>query len=185
MWELDNKNGQVGKKWCLWTVVLEKTLESRLDCKEIQPVNPKRKSTLNIHWKDWCWSWNSNTLATWCEEPTHWERPCCWERLRAGGEGDNRGWDGSVASLTQWTWVWANSGRWWRTGKPGMLQSQGPKELDMTEWLNDNNRPVHYNFKILNKNFPKPNAYLLSKFPICNLHTLEIESGIMAPEMNS
>ena len=57
------------------------------------------------------WSWNSNTLATWCEELTHWKRPWCWERLKAGGEGDDRGWDGWVASLTQWTWIWANLGR--------------------------------------------------------------------------
>ena len=69
-----------------------------------------RKSTLNIHWKDWCWSWSSNTLATWCEELTHWKRPWCWERLRAV-EGNNRGWDVWMASLTQWTWVWANSRR--------------------------------------------------------------------------
>ena len=61
------------------------------------------KSVLNIHWKDWCWSWNSNTLATWCEELTHLKRPWCWERLRAGGEGDDRGWDGWMASPTQWT----------------------------------------------------------------------------------
>ena len=62
------------------------------------------------HWKNWCWSWNSNTLATWCEELTHWKRPWCWERLKAGGQGDNRGWDGWMESLTQWTWVWASSG---------------------------------------------------------------------------
>ena len=68
------------------------------------------------------WSWNSNTLATWCEEPTHWKRPWCWERLKAGGEGDDRGWDGWTASPTGWTWVWASSGVWWRTGKPGILQ---------------------------------------------------------------
>ena len=54
------------------------------------------------HWKDWCWSWDSNTLATWCEELTHWKRPSCWERLMAGGEGDDRGWDGWMASPTQW-----------------------------------------------------------------------------------
>ena len=69
-----------------------------------------RKSTLNIHWKDWCWSWSSNTLATWCKELTHWKRLWCWERLRAGGEGGDRGWDGWMASLTQQTRVWANSG---------------------------------------------------------------------------
>ena len=63
---------------------------------------------------------NSNTLATWCEELTHWKRPWCWERLKAGGEGDDRGWDGWMASPIQWTWVWANSRRWWRTGKPGV-----------------------------------------------------------------
>ena len=82
-----------------------------------------RKSILNIHWKDWCWSWSSNTLATWWEELTHWKRPWCWERLRAGGEGGDRGWDGWMASPIQWTWTWANSGRWWGTGKPGVLQS--------------------------------------------------------------
>ena len=60
-------------------------------------------STLNIRWKDWCWSWSSNTLATWCKEPTHWKRPWCWERLKAGGEGDNGGQDGWMASSTQWT----------------------------------------------------------------------------------
>ena len=68
-------------------------------------------------------SWSFRTLATWCEEPTHWKRPRCWERLKAGGEGDNRARDGWMASLTQWTWVWASSGRQWRTGKPGVLQS--------------------------------------------------------------
>ena len=99
------------------------SIESPLDCKEIQPVHPKRKSILNIHWKDWCWSWNSNTLATWCEEVIHWNRPWCWERLRAGGEGDNRGWDGWMASLTLWTWVWVHSRSWWWTGKSGVLQS--------------------------------------------------------------
>ena len=82
-----------------------------------------RKSTLNIHWKDW--SWSSNTMAIWCKEPTHWKRSWCRERLRTGGvEGDRR-WDGWMASSTQWTWVWANSERQWRTGKPGVLQSMG------------------------------------------------------------
>ena len=66
---------------------------------------------LNIHWKDWCWNWNSNTLATWCKELTHWKRPWCWERLKAGREGSDRGWDDWMASPTQWTWICANSGR--------------------------------------------------------------------------
>ena len=67
-----------------------------------------------------CWSRNSNTLVTWCEELTQLKRPWCWERLKAGGEGDNRGWDNWMASLTQWTCILATSGRWWNTGKPGV-----------------------------------------------------------------
>ena len=85
-----------------------------------------KEINLNIHWRDWCWSWSSNILATWCEELTHWKRPWCWERLKAGGEGDDRGWDGWMASST---WVWANSGRWWRTGKPSVLQSMGSQRV--------------------------------------------------------
>ena len=87
------------------------------------PTSPSwRRSVLGVHWKDWCWSWNSHTLATWCEELSHLKRPWCWERLRAGGEGNDRGWDGWMASPTQWTWVWVNSGSWWWTGRPGVLQ---------------------------------------------------------------
>ena len=71
-------------------------------------------------------------LATWCKELTHWKRSRCWERLKARGEGGNRGWDGWMATLTQWPWVCANSGRYWRTGKPGVLQFMGSKELDTT-----------------------------------------------------
>ena len=121
MWELDYKESWALKNWCFWTVVLKKTLKSLLDCKEIQPVHPKRdRSVLGVHWKHWCWSWNSNVLATWLEELTHWKKPWFWERLRAGGEGDDRGWDGWMASLTQWTWVWVNSESWWWTGRPGV-----------------------------------------------------------------
>ena len=98
------------KNWCFWTAVLEKTLESPLNCKEIQPVHPKGD-------QDWCWSWKSNTLATWCKELTHLKGPWCWERLKAEGEGDNRGWDGWIASLTQWTWVWIESRSCWWTGR--------------------------------------------------------------------
>ena len=101
------------------------------------PTSPSwRRSVLGVHWKDWCWSWNFNTLATSCEELTRWKRPWCWEGLGAGGEGNDRGWDGWMASPTQWTWVWASSGSWWWTGKPGILQSMGHRDWDMTEWLN-------------------------------------------------
>ena len=107
--------------WCFWTVVLEKTLESPLDYKEIQPVHPKGdQSWVFIG----CWSWNSSTLATSCEQLTHWKRPWFWEGLPAEGEGDSRGWDGWMASPARWTWVWVNSGSWWWTG-PGVLQFMG------------------------------------------------------------
>ena len=125
MWELDYKENWALQNWCFWTVVLQKTLESPLDCKEIQPVHPKGHQSLNIHWKDWRWSWNSSTLAIWCKELTHWKRPWCWERLKAGEEGDDRRWDGWMASPTQWTWVWVNSGSWGWTGRPSVLQSMG------------------------------------------------------------
>ena len=88
-----------------------------------------KESVLNIHWKDWCWSWNSNTLATSCEELTHLKSPWCWERLKVGGEGDDRGWDGWMASTTWWTWVWVGSRSWWWTGKTGVLQSMGSQRV--------------------------------------------------------
>ena len=72
---------------------------------------------ITIHWKNWCWSWSFRTLTTWCEEPTHWRRPWWWERLRAGAERSDRKWDGWMASPTQWTWVWINYRRQWRTRK--------------------------------------------------------------------
>ena len=87
------------------------------------PTSPSwKKSVLSVHWKVWCWSWNSNTLATWCEKLTL-KRRWCWERLKVVGEGDDRGWDGWMASSTPWTWVWVNYRSWWWSGSPGMLQS--------------------------------------------------------------
>ena len=144
MWGLDYKESWALKNWCFWTVVLEKILESPLDCKEIQSILMETSPVLNIHWKDWCWSWNSNPLATWCEKRTHLKRPWCSERLRAGGEGDNKGWDGWMASPTQWTWVWVNSGSWWWTWRPGVLQSMGLQRAGhdwatkLTDWLMKN-----------------------------------------------
>ena len=98
-----------------WFIVPSWLVSNQLVLREISPEYS--------HWKDWCWS--SNLLATWCEELTHWKRPWCWERLKAGGERDDRGWDCWMASLTRWTWVWTSSGHWWWTGKPGVLQSMG------------------------------------------------------------
>ena len=79
-------------------------------------------------------SWSSSSLATWWERLTHLKRPLCWERLKAGGEGDNREWDGWMATLTQWTWVWGSSGSWWWTGKCGVLHSMGSQSHT---WVND------------------------------------------------
>ena len=107
------------------------------------PISPSwRRSVLGVHWKDWCWSWNSSTLATSCAELTHWKRPWCWEGLGAGGKGDDRGWDGWMASPSWWTWVWVNSGSWWWTGRPGVLRFMGSQrvrhdwatELNWTDW---------------------------------------------------
>ena len=94
------------------------------------PTSPFwRRSALGVLWKDWCWSWNSSTLATSCEMLTYWKRLWCWEGLRAGGEGDDRGWDGWMASPTRWMWVWVNSGSWWWTGRPGVLQFMGSQRV--------------------------------------------------------
>ena len=128
-WELDYKESCVQKNWCFWTVVLEKTLESPLDCNEIRPVNPKgnqswifiRRTDADIE--------TPNTLATWCEELTHWKRLWCWKRLKAGREGNDRGWDGWMALPTWWAWVWASSGIWWWTGMSDILQSMGLHRL--------------------------------------------------------
>ena len=81
------------------------------------PTSPsERRSVLGVHWKDWCWSWNSNSLATWCKGLTHLKRPWCWERLRAGGKEDDRGWDGWRVSPTRWKWVCVDSWSWWCQG---------------------------------------------------------------------
>ena len=94
------------------------------------------QSILNTQWKDWCWS--SSILVTWCEQPTHWKCPWCWERLRAE-EGCIRGRDGWMVSLIQWSWTWTNFRRWWGTGRPDVLQLWGLKEWDTTMWLNKSN----------------------------------------------
>ena len=102
--------------WCWRRLLRVPWIARRSNWSTLKEINP---------WKDWCWSWNSNPLATWYEELTHWKRPWCWERLRAGGEGDDRGWNGWMASPTQWTWVWVDSGSWWWTGRPGVLWFMG------------------------------------------------------------
>ena len=113
------------------------------------PTSPSwRRSVPGVQWKDWCWSWNFNTLATSWEELTHLRRLWCWERLRAGGEGDDRGWDGWMASPTWWAWLWVSSGSWWWTGRPGVLRFMGSQSVEhdrATElnWTEDTARPAH------------------------------------------
>ena len=139
MWELDYKESIALKNWCFWSAVLEKTLESPLDSKGTQPVHPKGNQS---------WIFIGRTDAE-AEAPilwppdvknwlTHLKRPWCWERLKAGGEGDNRGWDGWMASLTRWTWLWVNSGSWWWAGKPSVLQSMGSQRVGH-DWATDLN----------------------------------------------
>ena len=136
MWELDYKESRVPKNWCFWNVVLEKTLESPLDSKEIQTGHPKG---------DQSWIFIGKTDAK-AETPifgqlmqrADWfERPWCWERLKAVGEGDDRWWDDWMASPTEWTWVWVNSGYYWWTGRPGVLQSMGSQSC--TDWATELN----------------------------------------------
>ena len=209
MWELDCEEGWAPKNWCFWTVVLEKTPESPLDCKEIQPVHSKgdqpwdffgrndAKAETPVLWpchvkswlvgkdpdagRDWGQEEKGTTedeMAGWhhwfnghesewtpgvgdgqgglacCDLWDHkesdtterlirseaavaaWKIPWCWERLKVGGEGDDRGWDGWMASRTQWTWFWASSGSWWWTGRPACCGPWGHKESDTTERLN-------------------------------------------------
>ena len=109
MWELDCEESWALKNWCFWTVVLDKTLESPVDwsnqsiLKEISPGCSLEGLMLKL---------KLHTLSTWCKELTLLKRPWYWERLKAGGEEDNRGWDDWMASPTQWTWVWVNSRIW-------------------------------------------------------------------------
>ena len=108
--------------WC-WKRLLRVCWTARFNqsiLKEISPEYSLEGLMLKV---------NSSTLATWCKELTHVKRPWCWERLKVGGEGDDRGWDGLMASPTWWTWVWVNSGSWWWTGKPGVLQSMGSQRV--------------------------------------------------------
>ena len=132
----------VTKNWCFWTVVLEKTLESPLDCKEIQPVHSKGDQSWAFFGRN---DAKAETPVLWPPHAKSWliGKDWCWEGLGAGGEGDDRGWDGWMASLTRWTWVWVNSGRWWWKGRPGMLWFMGSQrvrhdwatELNWTERL--------------------------------------------------
>ena len=115
MWELNHKELWALKNWCFQIVELEKTLESPLNSQKIKAMTPKGNQPWKFLWRN---DAEAEVLIPWPPntEPTHWKKPWCWERLRAGGKGGNRGWDGWMASPTQWKWVWVNSGRWWTWG---------------------------------------------------------------------
>ena len=138
MWELDYKESWALKNRCFWNMVLEKTLQSPLDCKEIKPVNPKKKkkSVLNIHWKDWLLKLKLQYFGHLMWRMDSLEKTLMLGKTEGRRRRGDRGWDGWMASPTQWTWVWASSRSWWWTGKPGVLQSMDHKESDTTELLN-------------------------------------------------
>ena len=119
----------VFKLWC-WRRLLRLPWTARRSNQSIlKDINPE------YSFKGLMLRLKFHTLATWWEELTRWKRPWCWERLKIGGEGDNRGWDGWMTSLIQWTWVWTNSGRQWKIGKPGMLQSMGwHSQTQLSDW---------------------------------------------------
>ena len=128
MWELNCEEGWVPKNWCFWTVVLEKTLESPLDCKETQPVHSEGDQPWDFFGRN---DAKAEAPVLWPPHAKSWliGKDWCWEGLGAGGEGDNRGWDGWMASLTRWTWVWVNSRSWWWTGRPGVLWFMGSQRV--------------------------------------------------------
>ena len=139
IWELDYKESWVLKNWCFWTVVLERTLENPLDCREIQPACPKGNQSWIFFGKT---DADAEVPILWPPDVNNW---LIWKDLDAGKDwsweekGNDREWDGWMASLTQWTWVWASSGSWWWTGKPGMLHSWGHKSCTWpSEWTEMN-----------------------------------------------
>ena len=150
--EWHSQERSCGKGWenlvsehiCLYRQILQKILTKvwreaswkSLGLQGDQTSQPKKKSTLNIHWKDWCWNWSSNSLATWCEEP---KRPKSWERLKAGGEGDDRGWDGWMAHQLHRHEFEQTLGDGEEQGSLACCsscQSWTGMDLDTTEWLN-------------------------------------------------
>ena len=136
MWQLDSKKRLSAEELMPLDCGRRGLLTTPLDCKEIKPVSSKGN-------QPWIFTGRSDAETEtpilwphWCEEPSHWKRPWFWERLKAGGEGDDRGWDAWMAAPTQWRWLWASSGWWWRTGKPGVLKSKGSQTVEH-DWVTE------------------------------------------------
>ena len=155
MWELDYKESWAPKNWCFWTVSLGRILRvpwtaRRSNQSVIKKISPECSLEGLMS------GWNSDTLATWYEELIHLKKPSCTERLKVGGEGDDRGWDGWMASPTQWTWVWVDFGSWWWTGRPGLLRFMGSQrvghhwvtELNWTELMSTSFNLLLFNVKV-------------------------------------
>ena len=179
MWELDHREG-----WCFQIVVkFEILMLSNCGAGELlwvawltrrsnqlilQEINPEYSL------EGWMLKLKLQYLATWCEELTHWKRPWCWERLRAGREGNDRGWDGWMTSSTRWTWVWVDAGSWWWTRRPGVLQFMGSQivrhnlatELNWL-WLSLRFEDLHLlrsSFFVCDNSIPNKTSFVKSKF---------------------
>ena len=179
-----------------WQWRKNKESQSSLDSKEIKPVNPKGNPSWIFIGRTsveaeaevaeeteeaedpilWPPDVKSQLIG---KEPTHWKRPWCWKSLKAGGEGDDRGWDGWMASLTQWTWVWASSGRQWKTGKPWVLQSMGLQSQTTTERLTNKGdgawKKCHFRYRFSGKQIW--NQYCL------NFKTTDLETKRFNPNL--
>ena len=136
MWELDCEESWALKNWCFWTVVLEKTLESPLDCKELQPVHPKRNH-LEYSWEGLMLKLKLQYFGHLMRKMDSLEKTLMLGKIEGRRRGRQRR-DGWMASPTRWTWVWASSGSWWWKGKPGVLQSMGLQRVgrDLVTKLN-------------------------------------------------
>ena len=190
--------------WCWRRLLRVPWTARRSNQSTLKEISPEiRKSLKEItHWKDWWWSWNSNTLATWCKV-THLKRPWCWERLKVGGEGDDRGSDGWMASPTRQTWVWASLGIGDGQRSLACCIPWGNKESDTTEWLNWTETPKlrkddqflfkiyrvsHYLWHLFHllchiTSFNKHllNVYLVSHWAICILSLFQFSYLLFLP----
>ena len=181
MWELDHKEGWASKNWCFWIVVLEKALESPLDCKEIKPVIRKGNQS-------WIFIGSTDAEAEapilWPPDAKSWlirKDPDAVKDWRVGREGKDRGWDGWMASPTQWTCVWVDSGSWWGTGRPGVLRFIRSQRV-RHDWATELNWTEPYRLGL------KPDAatYWVSVMPrrllcLLTLGILIFEMGMMKP----
>ena len=179
MWDLDCEESRVLKNWCFWTVVLDKTLESPLDFKEIHQSILKEISP-GCSLERLMLKLKLQYFGHLMRRVDSLEQPWCWEGLEAGGEGEDRGWDGRMASLTRCTWVWVNSWSWWWTWRPGMLWFMGSQRVGhnwVTElnWTNEignsfpcESKQLHESVSLIAE-FISPNWFVVPLYPVSSL----------------